>query len=178
MGWTFTEKPKDVKRWFEDSLTWETETNTNRCLRSSIRLNEAYAAVETIDKETGEKTVWAAIYLLQYTRAKDYNFGYKEMDETCGPYACNCPTAILDLLTPSFNEYNEYAKNWRQKCRDNIKNRTRKIEVGRTYLLRNCRIPHVTITEKVKNRIFGSYLGLLYPIPRRYIGEELQEKKL
>lgn len=45
-----------------------------------------------------------------------YIFGYKDMDETVGPNESDCPTAILDLLTPT--EY-PYAQAWRTRCRKN-----------------------------------------------------------
>ena len=45
------------------------------------------------------------------------NFGLKYLDETCGPYAFDCPESILNLLTPTDNEY---ANNWRKQCRERI----------------------------------------------------------
>lgn len=41
-------------------------------------------------------------------------FGYKDMDETMGPYYFDCPDSILNLLTPTDNEQ---ANIWRDKCR-------------------------------------------------------------
>jgi len=43
----------------------------------------------------------------------DYNFGYKDMDETMGPYSYDCPRSILDKLTPTDHEY---ALKWRREC--------------------------------------------------------------
>ena len=49
--------------------------------------------------------------------SKEYcNFGYKDMDESCGPYQYDCPVSILNLLSPT--EY-EYAIEWRKACREN-----------------------------------------------------------
>jgi hypothetical protein len=36
------------------------------------------------------------------------------MDETCGPYEKKCPLSILNLLTPTDNEW---ANEWRKQCR-------------------------------------------------------------
>ena len=44
-------------------------------------------------------------------------FYYKDMDESSGPYAYDCPKSILDLLSPTTNEF---ALNWRRKCYANI----------------------------------------------------------
>ena len=45
-----------------------------------------------------------------------YNFAYKPMDETMGPYCYDCPVSILKLLSDTDNDY---ALAWRQKCWDN-----------------------------------------------------------
>lgn len=58
------------------------------------------------------------LVVLTSTNTRDYyNFSYKMMDETEGPYYNRCPKSILDLLPPTDNEY---ANKWRQRCRDNI----------------------------------------------------------
>ena len=46
-----------------------------------------------------------------------YNFAYKDMDESYGPCQCDCPKGILDLLSPTENEY---ALQWRKACYENI----------------------------------------------------------
>jgi hypothetical protein len=71
-----------------------------------------YAAVKY--KDTGE--VFAAVFLTSTYRKDYHNFGYKDMDETCGPGAAyaKCPVGILALLTETDNEF---AIEWREKCR-------------------------------------------------------------
>jgi hypothetical protein len=64
-----------------------------------------------------EASVFAAIFLTS-TNSKDYfSFRYKEMDETYGPNCYDCPKSILDLLSPTDNDY---AKVWRAKCYEKI----------------------------------------------------------
>lgn len=41
-------------------------------------------------------------------------FAYKDMDETCGPCAYDCPESILKLLSPTDSQW---ANEWREKCR-------------------------------------------------------------
>lgn len=125
MGWTYFEKPSNVTEWFKDHLTWESDTRKITCLKTAIKFKEAYAAVEVIVKETGHRYVFAAAYMLNYTRESYYNFGYKDMDETYGPNIANCPASILDLLTPVdehpiSDESKEWAKKWRERCRKNL----------------------------------------------------------
>jgi hypothetical protein len=79
-----------------------------------------------------ERTTFGVVFLTS-TDVKDYyNFAYKDMDESCGPGACNCPKGILDLLSPTDNEY---ANEWRNACYENIakkksKNGLNKLPVG------------------------------------------------
>lgn len=46
-----------------------------------------------------------------------YNFTYKYVEEGMGPNESDCPKVILDLLTPTDNEY---AQQWRARCQQNI----------------------------------------------------------
>ena len=43
-------------------------------------------------------------------------FGYKAISEYSGPVANHCPDRILDMLTPTKNEF---AQQWRKECREN-----------------------------------------------------------
>lgn len=61
-----------------------------------------------------EQFVFAVVFLTS-TNAKDYySFGYKDMDESMGPGSDDCPIGILDLLSPTDNEF---ANAWRDRCR-------------------------------------------------------------
>lgn len=57
--------------------------------------------------------VFGMVCLTQFCRG-DYNFGYKDLDETMGPYADDCPARVLDWLTPTDNAT---ANEWRARCR-------------------------------------------------------------
>lgn len=129
MGWTTTYKPKGepVLDFFirEGVLTWgEDNPNTYRVLDSAlVNMRTFYAAVEQVNKETGKRIVWAAVILVSFKRdphCHEFNFGWKDMDESCGPYEANCPERILKLLTPTDNEY---ALGWRAACWANIEKR-------------------------------------------------------
>lgn len=73
-------------------------------------MSTAYIAYE----HDGE--VVALVYMLRFTRDY-YNTTYKPLDENMGPNDAECPERILDLLTPTDNEY---ATKWRAACRRNI----------------------------------------------------------
>lgn len=80
-------------------------------LKSAMVGSTYYAAIK-------HKSGIGAVIFLTSTDMKDYfNFSYKDMDETMGPYNYDCPKGILDLLTPTENEY---ANNWRAACREQL----------------------------------------------------------
>lgn len=58
--------------------------------------------------------IWAAVFL---TRTESGWFYYKDMDETVGPCECDCPAAILNLLSETDSEW---AIEWRERCRKSI----------------------------------------------------------
>ena len=74
-----------------------------------------YAAVKHT-LTNGTFRTFALICLTSKGRRANEGFGYKDMDETCGPNECACPARILDLLTPTDIEY---ANDWRARCRAN-----------------------------------------------------------
>jgi len=76
------------------------------------RRDTVYMAIKV--KATGD--VFAVVILIQWCNDK-FNFGYKDIEESCGPYDTNCPERILDLLTPTDSEY---ALTWRQQCREGV----------------------------------------------------------
>ena len=81
-----------------------------------------YAAVKTY--ATNE--VWALVILIARDRShrEYYNFTYKDMGEDSGPSDRTAPAKVLDLLTPTTNEY---ALAWRQACRENLETEAARI---------------------------------------------------
>lgn len=137
MGWTsmhatFYKSNGQVDRKAEcdNLLNWEDENRKTETLKSQMVGSVYYAAVKRTDKKNGNFEVTAAVIL---THGKDrrnpyFNFGYKDMCETSGPYDCKCPKAILDLLTPTDSER---AKEWRERCWKNLKKKSlSKLPVG------------------------------------------------
>ncbi len=127
MGWTYTHRGSTpVKEFLTDQLNCENKHASYKILDIAIvKMRTAYMAVEIIrrnqktsllDMETRE--VVAFVFLLDY-RSNDpnYDMGYKDMDESMGPFESECPERILNLLTPTEHEY---ALKWRRRCRENI----------------------------------------------------------
>lgn len=109
MGWTTYHRPKGEtdREHFQRELL---APHGDEIVECATVHNVFYAAVRTAT--TGQ--VWAMVVLMQRTRGRA-NFGCKPMDETVGPIAYDAPATVLDALTPTDNEY---AREWRQQCRD------------------------------------------------------------
>jgi hypothetical protein len=104
------------RAYLDHQFTHEDEQLKSRVLRSSIVRRVYYAAIEHLRPGTARE-VWACVCLVRYNpKARDgFIFGYKDMEESMGPYSFDCPAAILDLLTATDNEN---ALAWRAKCHE------------------------------------------------------------
>ncbi|RVT38266.1 DUF6927 domain-containing protein [Sphingobium algorifonticola] len=138
MGWLFMPFTsmgghKTAKSYLDAQLTCELEVDGTlrgqRVLASSCPGNRVYyAAAQTLrDGVAGE--VFAVVCLVRWNpRSKDgHQFGYKDMSENMGPHEADCPAHILELLSPTANDY---ARDWRARCRANLAARSRKLADG------------------------------------------------
>lgn len=122
MGWLYMKSLKGhsgPRQYLDAQFTYEHPDLTSIVLRSAlVGMRVYYAAVEQVRIATGQREVWAAICLVRYDPrdAEGYIFGYKDMEESMGPYECDCPEPILDLLTPTDAQH---ALQWRARCREN-----------------------------------------------------------
>jgi len=129
MGWTYLNKDKHIsagKYIAKELLVWNNPDAKYTVLDGGVvSFRTYYGAVERIDLKTGERTVFAVVYLLNYAKGY-YNFGYKDMTESMGPNEDSCPSRILKLLTPPDNEY---ATNWRNRCNSKIYSKKNKPKI-------------------------------------------------
>ena len=151
MGWTsyhatYYKKGK-IDRKAECDAYWTEGLNRGyyNVLKSAMVGSTYYAAIQPLKKNVeknergeniyedipeNEREVFAVIFLTSTDIKQYFNFAYKPMDETVGPYQYDCPKGILDLLTPTDNEY---AKEWRKKCyekHEKKKNSIGKLPIG------------------------------------------------
>ena len=108
-----------------DMVTWDKESKVIgkfEVLKSCMVGSTYYAAIKrtTFATETEpEESAVHGLVCLTSVNMKDYfNFSYKDMSESMGPYQHNCPKGILDLLSPTDSEW---ANEWRKKCYENLK---------------------------------------------------------
>lgn len=108
MGWVSFPMRQKAKDWFKQDI--ELNGRYEVLDTAIVKRNTLFAAVKDLNTEQ----VFACIYLLRWSPKSDYNFSYKAMDETVGPYNYDCPKRIMDLLTPTDNDF---ANQWREKVR-------------------------------------------------------------
>jgi len=119
MGWLFMRSiaPRHTPREYLDAqFTHTSATMTRTVLRSAVvKMRTYYAALEILRPDQPREVV-GIVGLIKYSKREreGYVFGYKDMSEDMGPCESECPVAILDLLTPTTNEY---ALDWRKRCR-------------------------------------------------------------
>ena len=135
MGWTFTYKPhgQSVKEFFEQQFNYDKPgpPRSGKIIACHATWTTAYMAYEI--KTPDSREVVALVCLLRHCPKSDYNFGYKDMDESMGPCEARCPKTILDLLTPTTIEY---ALEWRKRCQERIDKRARAPKVHKGDLLK------------------------------------------
>jgi hypothetical protein len=139
MGWLYMNRHHmgghaTPKAYLEAQLTYTNPvegggTRGMRVLDSAWVGNRVWYAAAQIMENDKPGDVVAIVCLVRWNpRSKDGDhFGYKDMDETCGPCEDSCPERILRLLTPTTIEN---ALDWRRRCLAKLRKRSRKIEDG------------------------------------------------
>ncbi|MDD7731251.1 MAG: hypothetical protein PT942_03135 [Eubacteriales bacterium] len=146
MGWTSYNaefyKNGKVDRKAEMDNRWTQEESEKypklRVLKSSMVGNIYYAAIE-ISRGGKVEQVFATTAITSTNMKDYYNFSYKDLDETMGGCNYDCPVGILNLLTPTDNEY---ALQWRTECLKQQKKKKEKENLrksliqGKKYLIK------------------------------------------
>lgn len=127
MGWTSTHafnyyKDGSINRKAECDTIFDRGDYT--IVKSAVKGSTYYAALK--NKNTQE--ISGMVCLTRTSTVDHFNFTYKEIWEDMGPGESNCPKSILDMLTPT---QNQYANEWRQRCRNNLsKPNPQKLKIG------------------------------------------------
>lgn len=139
MGWTYTYKaPSTTPRQYLETncLTWSSlsedahprvvgYSNNGRVHAFAVRFPAAYFVESKREPFAGYapaldgSITTALIFLVNQERSPSdgYNFGYKDIDESCGPYEAIKSAAFLSLLSP-LTDPTSYAAQWRDRCRE------------------------------------------------------------
>ena len=121
MGWLFG---WDTRKQLIDHLCYGNGVET---LKRKFVGNNMWAV-----QRTKEGITFACLYLIKGNpRVTDdpCNWGYKDVDETMGPYQHDFPVSWLDLLSPCDSEY---AVSWRENVRKRAEQMAR-FKIGTTW---------------------------------------------
>jgi len=122
MGWLFGWSTR------KDLVDHLCEGNGVKTLKRCFKGNNMWAV-----QQTDAGITFAVLYLIKgpaYGNKNDrYGWGYKDVDETMGPYKLDFPVSWLDLLSPCDSEY---SVEWRKKVRERAAEMAR-FKVGTTW---------------------------------------------
>jgi len=173
----------NVKEFFQKEFNYAREDGSyGKILDCAIvNLRTAYIAYEIGDTQ-GNRQVVAIVCALGYSPNCYHNFGYKDMDETMGPYRYDCPERILKLLTPTDHEQ---AKKWREKCWENIRMKKARPRLKKGMVIKfdspvefsNGRREDTFKVIDPRRRIFADRWGMFYKISRHTINRGFQVLK-
>ena len=134
MGWTYSHKdPRtsaaDYIEHESGALKWSDVEEAPQVVARSRSGSTLYFAVrfpaeliasdECYARAPDGSVVMAVIFLTKSDKKDHYNFGYKDMSETMGPYETGASLRFLDLLSPIVGESQsaQWARRWRDSCR-------------------------------------------------------------
>ena len=122
MGWLFGWSTR------KDLVDHLCEGNGVKTLKRCFKGNNMWAVQQT---ESG--ITFAVLYLIKgpaYGNKNDrHGWGYKDVDETMGPYKLDFPVSWLDLLSPCDSEYDA---EWRENVRKRAEQMAR-FKIGTTW---------------------------------------------
>lgn len=172
MGWSFCFAHTEKRHIIEDRIKGFTgEKYKVEFLDHSVVGNHLWKVGKSTNLETGFSDLWIGLDLLSKSKY-DRCWGYKDMEESMGPYFYDCPLKFLKMVPPPDSKS---ADGWREKViafhAKKKADAARKIEAGKTYALVNRTIPQVTISSVKPLR--GYYNGITYRLTKKIIGKEI-----
>lgn len=133
--WIIDRKHECDKYWNENMISSKEPDKVIgkfEVLKSTMVGTVYYAAVKrtvyATETEPEQSSVFGAVTLTTTNRKDYFNFRYKEMSESSGPYESKCPKGILDLLTDTDDEF---AKAWRERCYEYLKSKSNHPALGK-----------------------------------------------
>jgi hypothetical protein len=121
MGWLYSTSwptKADIVEHCVDAQQTTSEDGIKRSwttLKKALKGNNLWTIRQFVEVAPDGTTLrdekYIALYALGYDK-EDRMWGYKDMDETCGPYQTDCPVSWFD----SVPDPGGYATAWREKC--------------------------------------------------------------
>lgn len=128
MGWLYSEQwptRKDLIAYLLDDSNRQCKTLRHCCVGNHLwTLNEM--------SEDGKPQRFITLFIMQFHSGTHPYWGYKDVEETCHPYAYSCPVSYLDQCT---EPYNSFSRDWRQAVRERHALKKRRLNVGDKFLI-------------------------------------------
>ena len=175
MGWSYTHfaKKSDIIGRLTERRTWGADDGAQsgqEAVKKCLRGNALYAVMRNFRVSAeGRENETGRFLMVCLLGAHDGDWGSKDMDESMGPSEAKCPPAYFDLVGPPPNEW---AKNWRERCRAYVAKMARKPVVGDVWHLPSCRPSLLTITSAKPLRGEAGR-GSIYRIRKGMLGDRL-----
>lgn len=168
MGWMYHTIPSSKRDFIRERCqTEENETTKWETITKTVKGNCLWIVRKVTQKDAvGTPILYIELNLIE---RHDGCWGYKDMDESMHPYFYSCPLAYLEMVPQ------ENAK-WREGVRAYHAERSRKLEKGKCYKLKNTK-PMYTYVEVESVRPLRGYVNgnWLAKVPRACIGEEIPD---
>jgi hypothetical protein len=170
MGWLFTQgqtRAALIRRLTEpqdnDSASYRTVAH---CSKGNVlwAVQEVVFKIAKPHREIGTAYRFIGCYLM--ARQRDCGWGYKDMEESMHPYHYHCPLAYLDLAPEACPDWRKNVRAWHARA-------SRPVSVGDIWSLVGSSVDVVFI-RSVRPLRGVDRSGMLYRIPRRFLGEKLQ----
>lgn len=115
MGWTtssYWESKQDVVKNCTSSSFWGGDRF--KVHKHTLKGGHLWVLVELLTGEDKGK-LFVTLFLIERF---DGEYGYKDIDETCGPCYYDCPIGYVNAADKSGEPLSDSAKNWRKKVRE------------------------------------------------------------
>lgn len=162
MGWLFTHGATRADIIQRCTRTQDNEHGRWTTLAHCTKGNVLWSVIEYHRKDAGTTENFIGCYLL--ARHAGFGWGYKDIDESMGPYYYSCPLSYLDMAPETNAGWREQVRAWHARL-------SRKVAVGDIWSLVHCKVRMVEIVSVRPLRGRGRHDGVLYRIPRKLLGE-------
>ena len=163
MGWLF--KHGQTRHDLIEELTAPQKNEHGRTWKTVKRAavgNDLWAVIEHAHPDGKTERF---IVLFKLAKSGD-GWGYKDIEESMGPYEHDCPISFFDLA-PLADDDKSYARDWRERVRQAHARRNQKLTVGQTVKLTNGQTVRISKLKPLLAQDTTS--GRLYRIPRKML---------
>lgn len=172
MGWDFTSGATKKDIIHERTQPYEDANVRLNTLVHCVRGNCLWMVKEVLKKKTNEVERFIELDLLEKNKGENWEgWGYKDMDESMGPYYYSCPVEYLDMVPVVA------CQSWRDLVREHAAKQARKLELGATYSLTEGCTPKTLRIVSLKPLRGYSADGRLYRTSKKYLKDKIEDSK-